>query len=128
MHGRMQNLGQFALGCEVKAGMAKQSEWKRRQKEARTCLKEIAMARVNDVVKLAYLEPEQLQEIDTLDLTALCEFKRSGNGTVELKLLDRISALQKWMEWNGQEEEGQTAQALIEALGMEPEKGGGEQA
>lgn len=59
----------------------------------------IADGRVNDAVKLAFLDSElsreQLEEIGQLDLGALTEFKRSGNGTVEIKLVDRMAALEK---------------------------------
>ena len=47
-------------------------------------MERLAGCRVNDAVKLAFLDGEQLGEIDGLDLGALKEFKRSGNGAVEL--------------------------------------------
>ncbi|MCD8144281.1 MAG: XRE family transcriptional regulator [Oscillospiraceae bacterium] len=48
----------------------------------------------NDVVKLAYLEGDTLSEqLDRLDLSLLNEFKRSANGAVEIKLIDRVKAL-----------------------------------
>lgn len=43
-------------------------------------MERLAGCRVNDAVKLAFLDGEQLGEIDGLDLGALKEFKRSGNG------------------------------------------------
>ena len=55
----------------------------------------LACARVNDAVKLAFLDGERVDEIDNLDLSALTEFKRSGNGTVEIKLMDRLQALEQ---------------------------------
>ena len=62
-------------------------------------MEKIADGRVNDAVKLAFLDSgldrEQLEEIDRLDLGALAEFKRSSNGTVEIKLVDRMGALEK---------------------------------
>ena len=63
------------------------------RKEALRALKRLAEGRPNDVVKLAYLSEEQMAEIDGLDLTALVEFKRHGNGAVELKLVDRAAEL-----------------------------------
>jgi hypothetical protein len=52
------------------------------------------MKKSNDAVKLAYLEGDHLAEqIDKLDLTLLCELKRNANGSVELKLVDRVKAL-----------------------------------
>lgn len=74
-----------------------------KEKEQRSQILEqmsrIADGRVNDAVKLAFLDSqlsrEQLEEIGQLDLGALTEFKRSGNGTVEIKLVDRMAALEK---------------------------------
>ena len=62
-------------------------------------MEELANGRVNDAVKLAFLgsglPPEQWERIDALELEELAEFKRSGNGTVEIKLVDRLAALEK---------------------------------
>ena len=54
-------------------------------------MERLAGCRVNDAVKLAFLDGEQLGEIDGLDLGALKEFKRSGNGAVELERLVELS-------------------------------------
>ncbi len=61
-------------------------------------LRQMAEGKPNDAVKLAYLSEEQLGEIDRLDLTALVEFKRSGNGAVEIKLVDRTAVLERLLE------------------------------
>ena len=60
----------------------------------------IAMGRCNDAVKLAYLDPDAtgLSSIDGLDLTMVTEFKRAGNGGVEIKLLDRLEAISLLLE------------------------------
>ena len=58
-------------------------------------MERLAGGRVNDAVKLAFLDAEQLGEIDRLDLGALTEFKRSSNGTVEVKLTDRLEVLER---------------------------------
>ena len=76
-------------------------------------MKQIAGCRVNDAVKLAFLdsglEQEQIAVIDGLDLGALAEFKRNSSGTVEIKLVDRLAAL-------GQEGEREQAEAFFQAL------------
>ena len=54
------------------------------------------MGRVNDAVRLAFLTEKELGEIGKLDLSAVTEFKRNSNGTVELKFVDRLAALQ-WL-------------------------------
>ena len=64
-------------------------------------MERLAGCRVNDAVKLAFLDGEQLGEIDGLDLGALKEFKRSGNGAVELKLVDRAAVLERLVELSG---------------------------
>ena len=61
-------------------------------------MERLARCKVNDAVKLAFLDQEQMERIDTLDLEALAEFKRSGNGAVEVKLVDRAAVLEKLME------------------------------
>lgn len=68
-------------------------------------MRRIADSRVNDAVKLAFLDSgldrRQMEEIDGLELGALAEFKRSGNGTVEIKLVDRLAALEKLAALSG---------------------------
>ena len=78
-------------------------------------MERLAGGRVNDAVKLAFLDREQMEEIDGLDLSALTEFKRKGNGTVEIKLTDKLAALERLLELTGQSEQ-EKAQALFQAL------------
>ncbi len=82
-------------------------------------MKKIAGCRVNDAVKLAFLdsglEQEQIAVIDGLDLGALAEFKRNSSGTVEIKLVDRLAALER-LAALGQEGEREQAEAFFLAL------------
>lgn len=78
-------------------------------------LRGLADARVNDAVKLAFLEKERVDEIDALDLTALTEFKRGANGGVELGLIDRMEVLERMAALLGGAEE--RAEALLLAMG-----------
>ena len=55
-------------------------------------LAELAFGRVNDCVKLAL---EETPELDQLDLSLLSEVKRNDKGTVEIKLIDRLRALEQ---------------------------------
>ena len=57
-------------------------------------LRKLANSKCNDAVKLAYLTEEDVGKIDQLDLRGLVELKRSGNGAVELKLLNRLQVLE----------------------------------
>ena len=55
----------------------------------------LASGRANDVAKLVFLEPEELERvIGKMDLTAMAELKRCGNGAVEVKAVDRLRALE----------------------------------
>ena len=76
----------------------------------------IATGSVNDVVKLAYLSPEEdgFGALEALDLTALSEFKRNSAGAVEMKLVDRVAVLEKLLELQGAD--GAGAEAFLKAL------------
>ena len=52
-------------------------------------LKEIAFGRVHRGVELTYLSEPTAQLIRKMDLSAVAEFKRNGNGTVEVKSIAR---------------------------------------
>ena len=79
-------------------------------------MRRLACAKVNDAVKLAYLSGEALEAIDGLDLTAMTEFKRAGNGAVEIKFTDRLKALEKLMELIRENRETE-AEELLRTLG-----------
>ena len=53
-----------------------------------------ALARANDAVKLAYCQEPTEDEIRRLDLGAVAEFRRSNLGSVEIRFIDRVKALQ----------------------------------
>ena len=54
--------------------------------------------------------------IDGLDLTAMTEFKRAGNGAGEIKFTDRLKALEKLMELIRENRETE-AEELLRTLG-----------
>ena len=83
---------------------------------------ELAAGAANDAVKLAYLTGEDREEISRLDLGALTEFKRSSNGTVEVKLADRAAVLGRLLE-QLKEEENAAPAAFLQALDQ-PDGGG----
>lgn len=69
-------------------------------------MEKLAQCRVNDAVKLAFLDGTMLEELDGLDLTALTEFRRSEKGGSEVKLVDRVAVLKLLVELSaGQEEQ-----------------------
>ena len=73
---------------------------------------ELAAGPANDAMKLAYLSGEE--EIGSLALDCLTEFKRNSNGSVEVKLADRAAVLVKLLE-QLKEAEGAAA-AFLQAL------------
>lgn len=78
-------------------------------------LGELAFGRANDVVKLALLEEGALLgQLDGLDLSVLAEFKRGDRG-VEIKVVDRVQALEELFKLLGGGERRQ-AEAFFRAL------------
>ena len=55
-------------------------------------LAQLAFGRANDCVRLVL---EEAPDLDRLDLSLLSEVKRNEKGTVEVKLMDRIRALEQ---------------------------------
>lgn len=54
----------------------------------------LAFGRSNDAVKLVFLDPEQQEVIDGLDLSMVAEIRRDSKGMVEVKLIDRLALLE----------------------------------
>lgn len=82
-------------------------------------LAEIAFGNSNDAVKLAFVDAEQDKErLDSLDLTMLSEIKRLQNGSVEVKLIDRIKVIELLLRElaNPQKNELKGAEALFLAM------------
>lgn len=63
-----------------------------RRQDVTRRLAELAFGRANDCVKLAL---EDAPKLDRLDLSLLSEVKRNDKGTVEIKLIDRLRALEQ---------------------------------
>lgn len=57
-------------------------------------ISELAFGGSNDAVKLAFLDPEQPELIDKLDLRMVSEVKKGSSGAVEVKLINRIALLE----------------------------------
>lgn len=75
-------------------------------------LAELAFGEANDCVRLVQGETP---EIAGLDLSHLCEVKRSEKGAVEVKLVDRLQALEQLSLLVGQEE-GLSMEEFLGAL------------
>ena len=63
-----------------------------RRQDVTRRLAELAFGKANDCVRLALEENLSLEE---LDLSLLSEVKRNDKGTVEIKLIDRLRALEQ---------------------------------
>ena len=82
-----------------------------RRQDVTRRLAELAFGKANDCVKLALEEDLCL---DDLDLSLLSEVKRNDKGTVEIKLIDRLRALEQLAQTA--EEEKTDVDAFLQAL------------
>ena len=97
------------LQQRIKSGKIRREDVARR-------LAELAFGKVNDCVRLVL---EEDPEVGKLDLGQLCEIKRNEKGTVEIKLVDRLRALEQLCQLA--EQEGADVESFLKAL-----SGGGE--
>ena len=83
-------------------------------------LKRLAFGSCNDAVYLAFAEELPPPDvIRRLDLFGVSEIKRVKGGGVEVKLADRLKALEKLHELQNTLNEKETAESLIRALAGE---------
>ena len=92
------------LRKRIKTGKIKREDVARR-------LAELAFGKVNDCVRLVL---EYDPEVEKLDLGQLCEIKRNEKGTVEIKLLDRLRALEQLCQLA--EQYGEDMETFLKAL------------
>ena len=71
------------------------------------------------------MSQEDLELIDRMDLSGMTEFRRHGNGAVEVKFVDRLAALEKLFEFACQGGDGfeQFLEAVRETGKAEEETG-----
>ena len=96
--------GDKALRERIRDGRISRSDVTRR-------LAELAFGKANDCVRLALEDDPQLGR---LDLSLLSEVKRNDKGTVEIKLIDRLRALEQLAQVAG--EDTQDLEAFLQAL------------
>ena len=82
-----------------------------RRQDVTRRLAELAFGKANDCVRLAL---EDQPSLDRLDLSLLSEVKRNDKGTVEIKLIDRLRALEQLAEVA--EEENTDMESFLQAL------------
>ena len=81
-------------------------------------LAELAVGRANDCIKLVMSSDPPM---DKLDLSLLSEVKRSEKGAVEVRLIDRLRALEQLALLA--QENGQDLEQFLKALQPEGEEG-----
>ncbi len=81
------------------------------QRDVTRRLAELAFGKANDCVRLAL---EDTPKLDKLDLSLLSEVKRNEKGTVEIKLIDRLRALEQLALYA--QEEKTDLESLLAAL------------
>lgn len=77
--------GEKELRQRIRDGTVRRQDVTRR-------LAELAFGRANDCVRLAL---EEAPDLSQLDLSLLSEVKRNEKGTVEIRLIDRLKALEQ---------------------------------
>ena len=97
--------GEKALRQRIRTGKISKEDVTRR-------LAELAFGTANDCVRLAL---EDQPELGKLDLSLLSEVKRNEKGTVEIKLIDRLRALEQLAEVAG--EDSEDLELFLQALG-----------
>ena len=103
--------GEKALRERIREGKVSRADVTRR-------LAELAFGKANDCVRLALEDDPKLGK---LDLSLLSEVKRNDKGTVEIKLIDRLRALEQLAQVA--EAGGEDLEQFLKAL-----QGGGEEA
>ena len=82
-----------------------------RREDVTRRLAELAFGKANDCVRLAL---EEAPKLGKLDLSLLSEIKRNEKGTVEIKLIDRLKALEQLAQLA--EGDGSDLESFLKAL------------
>ena len=88
--------GEKALEKRIRSGEVSRQDVTRR-------LAELAFGSANDCIRLVL---EEQPDLEALDLSLLREVKRSEKGAVEIKLIDRIQALEQLAAVAGEDRSG----------------------
>ena len=103
--------GEKALRERIREGKVSRADVTRR-------LAELAFGKANDCVRLAL---EDDPKLGRLDLSLLSEVKRNDKGTVEIKLIDRLKALEQLALVA--EDQGEDLESFLQALQGEEGEG-----
>lgn len=100
-----------SLKNRIRTGQVRREDVTRR-------LAELAFGKPNDCVRLAL---EETADLEKLDLSLLSEIKRSEKGMVEIKLIDRLRALEQLAQsTKGDEAEVEEFLKALERAAEEP--------
>ena len=121
LHGCVQLLFVFTVGVKGRRMMEQKNTesalkqrircGKLRREDVARRLAELAFGKANDCVKLVLQENAKL---DKLDLSLLSEVKRNEKGAVEVRLVDRLKALEQLALLA--EESGDDLESFLKAL------------
>ena len=88
-------------------------------------LEKLAFGSANDVVRLALADPEgQTADISQLELTQLSELRRKADGSIEVKLVDRLAAIGLLLEVLGGAQKAEDMDRFLSALQGSADAGG----
>ena len=88
-----------------------------RREDVTRRLAELAFGKANDCVRLVL---EDAPVVEKLDLSLLSEIKHNDKGTVEIKLIDRLKALEQLAQVAGQD--GMDPEEFLRALQQSAEE------
>lgn len=87
----------------------------------------LAFGRPNDAVRLVFMDADNQEVVDSLDLSMVEDVKRHSNGTVEVKLLNRVELFKLLAELlQGDEKGSSAAEEFFRSLDRAAEKLGGD--
>ena len=119
LHANVQILPAGAVWVRKVMGMKKT----KRSDSPDALLKKLAVSSPNDAVKLLFLDAEELDTLDGLDLSLLTEMKRSANGAVEIKLVNKLDVIRELYELKRAENsEAAAGQSFYAALDKAADK------
>ena len=93
-------------------GTEEKTEGQKDRQELAAYLRKLARWKNNDVVKLAFLDGEDAEQVDRLDLAGVVELKRNANGTFEAKFVDKVRVLAMLRELMDERRDGELGEFL----------------
>ena len=120
LHRNRQQMGRGGYGCEVDCVSEKEIRRPELgQDELLDYLRGLAEWKNNDVVELAFLEQEDGEQVDGLDLSGVVELKRNANGTFEAKFVDKVRVLGMIRELMEERRDGELGEFLDGLYGLD---------